>query len=95
MHYVMVEQYGRDFLTAKEFEKRYDEVVAEMYRGFGERWLKDLVGWNKKKGFWEFQHQHLGDIGVEIRPALIAKGVVSAGLNLMGSLGTLAKKVGT
>jgi capsule polysaccharide export protein KpsC/LpsZ len=29
---------------------------------------------------------------VEIRAALLAKGVVTAGLNLMGSLGTLAKK---
>ena len=30
---------------------------------------------------------------MEIRPALLVKGVVTAGLNLMGSLGTLAKKV--
>jgi glycosyltransferase involved in cell wall biosynthesis len=95
LDYLMVEQYGRNFLSAEEFAKRYDEVTAEMYRGFGERWLKDLVRRKKKKGFWEFQHQHLADIGVEIRPALLAKGVVSAGLKLTGSLGTLAKKLGT
>jgi glycosyltransferase involved in cell wall biosynthesis len=93
LHYLMAEQYGRDFLSAEEFKKRYNEVTAEMYRGLGEQWLKDMVRREKKKGFWEFQRRHLGDIGVEIRPALLAKGVVSAGLNLMGSLGTLAKKV--
>ena len=64
-----------------------------MYRGFGEQWLKDLVRIKKKKGFWEFQRQHLGDIGAEIYPALLAKGVVFAGLNQLGSLGALAKKV--
>ena len=70
LHYLMVEQYGRDFLSAEEFKKRYNEVTAEMYRGLGEQWLKDTVRLKKKKGFWEFQRQHLGDIGVEIRPAL-------------------------
>jgi hypothetical protein len=93
MQYLMAEQYGRDFLTAEEFKKRYREVTDDMYRGLGEQWLKDLFRRQKKKGFWEFQREHLGDIGEEIRPALLAKGVVSAGLNLMGSLGTLAKKV--
>ncbi len=93
LHYLMAEQYGRDFLSAEEFKKRHNEVTAEMYRGLGEQWLKDMVRREKKKGFWDFQRQHLGDIGVEIRPALLAKGVVAAGLNLMGSLGTLAKKV--
>jgi hypothetical protein len=58
----------------------------------GAQWLRDKV-WRKNKRFWEFQRQHLGDIGVEIQPALLAKGVVTAGFNLMGSLGTLAKKV--
>jgi glycosyltransferase involved in cell wall biosynthesis len=94
LEYLMTEQYGRDFLSAQEFKKRYDEVTAEMYRGFGEQWLKDLVRREKKKAFWEFQRQHLGDIGVEIHPALLAKGVVTAGLNIMGSLGAFAKKVG-
>ena len=41
---------------------------TEMYRGLGEQWLKDMVRREKKKGFWEFQRQHLGDIGVELRP---------------------------
>lgn len=93
LHYLMVEQYGRDFLSTEEFEKRYAEVTAEMYRGLGEQWLKDLVRREKKKGFWEFQRKHLGDIGAEIRPSLLAKGVAAAGLNLIGSLGTLAKKI--
>ncbi|SHN87877.1 glycosyltransferase family 2 protein [Bradyrhizobium erythrophlei] len=92
LHYLMMEQYGRNFLAQDEFKKRYDEVTAEMYRGLGEQWLKDVVRRERKKGFWEFQRQHLGDIGVEIRPALLAKGVVSAALNMIGSLGTLAKK---
>ena len=73
--------------------KRYSEVTAEMYRGLGEQWLKDLVRREKKRGFWEFQRQHLGDIGVKVRPALLTKGVLAAGLNLMGSPGTLVKKV--
>jgi len=93
LHYLMLEQYGRDFLSAEEFERRYNQVTAAMYRGLGEQWLKDVVRREKKKGFWEFQRQHLGDIGEEIRPALLAKGVVSAVLGLMGSFGTLANKV--
>jgi hypothetical protein len=93
LHYLMMEQYGRDFLSAEQFKKRYDEVTAEMYRGLGEQWLKDVVRREKKKGFWEFQRQHLGDIGEEIHPTLLAKGVVSAVLGLMGSFGTLAGKV--
>jgi hypothetical protein len=90
---LMVEQYGQSALSPEEFKKRYNEVTAEMYRGLGEQWLKDMVRRKKKKGFWEFQRQHLGDIGVEIHPALLAKGVAAAGLNLIGSPGTLAKKV--
>jgi glycosyltransferase involved in cell wall biosynthesis len=93
LHYLMMEQYGRNFLSAAEFKSRYEEVTAELYRGLGEQWLKDKVRLKKKKGFWEFQHKHLGDIGVEIRPALLAKGVAAAGMNLVGSLGTLIKKV--
>src|SRR5262249_18334693 len=53
LQYLMVEQYGRDFLSAEEFTKRHDVVVAELYRGLGEQWLKDLVRQEKKKGFWE------------------------------------------
>ena len=93
LHYLMMEQYGRTFLSTDEFNKRYSEVTAEMYRGLGEQWLKDLVRREKKRGFWEFQRQHLGDIGVKVRPALLTKGVLAAGLNLMGSPGTLVKKV--
>ena len=93
LHYLMMEQYGRDFLSKGEFKARYDEVTTEMYRGLGEQWLKDKVRLKKKKGFWEFQRKHLGDIGVEIRPALLAKGVVAAGLSLIGSPSTFMKKV--
>jgi hypothetical protein len=93
LHYLMVEQYGRNVLSPEEFKKRYNEVTTEMYQGLGEQWLKDIVRRKKKKGFWEFQRQHLGDIGVEIHRDLLAKGVVTAGLNLVGSLSTLAKKV--
>jgi glycosyltransferase involved in cell wall biosynthesis len=93
LHYLMLEQYGRDFLSAEEFKRRYNEVTAEMYRGLGEQWLKDVVRREKKKGFWEFQRRHLGDIGEEIHPTLLAKGVMSAALGLMGSFGTLARKV--
>ena len=93
LHYLMMEQYGRDFLSEEEFKARYDEVTKEMYRGFGEQWLKDKVRLKKKKGFWEFQRKHLGDIGVELRPALLAKGVVAAGLGLIGSPSTFMKKV--
>jgi glycosyltransferase involved in cell wall biosynthesis len=93
MHYVMMEQYGREFLTVDEFERRYHEVTAEMYRGLGEQWLKDRVRFSAKKGFWEFQRKHLGDIGVELRPALLAKGVVLAGLGMLGSPSTFVKKV--
>jgi glycosyltransferase involved in cell wall biosynthesis len=93
LQYLMTEQYGRDFLTAAEFKQHYDEVLAKMYRGFGEQWLKDLVQLKKKRAFWEFQRQHLADIGVEIKPGLLAKGVMSAGLSLMGSPGNFANKV--
>ena len=61
--------------------------------GLGEQWLKDRFRFEKKKGFWEFQRQHLGDIGVELRPTLLAKGVVAAGLSLLGSPSTFVKKL--
>ena len=93
MHYLMMEQYGREFLVAPEFEARYDEVTTEMYKGLGEQWLKDRFRLHRKKGFWEFQRRHLGDIGVELRPALLARGVVAAGLSLLGSPSTFTKKV--
>jgi len=93
LHYLMIEQYGRDYLTPEEFKARYDEVTGDLYRGFGEQWLKDKVRLRKRKAFWDFQRQHLGDIGVEIRPALLAKGVVSAGLHLLGSPGLFMGKV--
>jgi len=93
LHYLMVEQYGRDFLSKEEFKQRYDEVTAGLYRGMGAQWLRDIVRLKEKKEFWEFQRKHLGNIGVEIRPALLAKGVVNAGLYLLGSLGTLKEKL--
>jgi glycosyltransferase involved in cell wall biosynthesis len=93
LHYLMMEQYGRDFLTAEEFEARYDEVAKDMYLGLGEQWLKDRFRLSKKKGFWEFQHQHLGDIGVELCPTRLRRGVVAAGLTLLGSPSTFVKKV--
>jgi len=93
LQYLMMEQYGRDFLSADEFSRRYDEVVSDMYRGLGEQWLKDKVKFRRKKGFWEFQRQHLGDIGERVRPALLARGVAAAALQLLGSPSTLAKKV--
>ncbi len=92
LHYLMMEQYGREFLTGQEFEARYGEVTTDMYRGLGEQWLKDAIRFSKKKGFWEFQRKHLGDIGVEIRPTLLAKGVMKAGLSLLGSPSALIKK---
>ena len=92
LQYLMMEQYGRDFLTGQEFEARYDEVTTEMYRGLGEQWLKDRFRFRKKKGFWEFQRQHLGDIGVELRPTLLARGVVAAGLSLLGSPSTFVEE---
>ena len=49
-HYLMVEQYGRSFLSKEEFEKRHEEVTAEMYRGLGEQWLKDRSGAKEKRG---------------------------------------------
>lgn len=93
LHYLMMEQYGRDFLTDQEFEARYDEVTKEMYRGLGEQWLKDRIRFSKKKGFWEFQRQHLGDIGVELSPTLLARGVAAAGLGILGSPSTFIGKV--
>jgi glycosyltransferase involved in cell wall biosynthesis len=92
LHYLMVEQYGRDYLGADEFDKRQREVTAEMYRGLGEQWLKDRVRREPKKGFWEFQRQHLGDIGVELRRPLLVRGVLAATLEVLGSPSTFAKK---
>lgn len=93
LHYLMVEQYGREFLPADEFKTRYKEVTSAMYRGLGEQWLKDVVRFKRKKGFWEFQRQHLGDIGVEMRTGLLAKGVMSAAASFLVSPATLAKKI--
>jgi glycosyltransferase involved in cell wall biosynthesis len=93
LQYLMVEQYGRDVLAPQEFAARYDEVTTEMYRGLGEQWLKDRVRFSTKQGFWEFQRQHLGDIGVELRRDLLARGVVSAGLRMLGSPSTFVSKV--
>ena len=81
LHYLMMEQYGRDFLTAGGVQdSATTRSPQRCIRGLGEQWLKDRVRLKKKKGFWEFQRKHLGDIGVEIHPALLAKGVVTAGL---------------
>jgi len=93
MQYLMMEQYGRDFLTSQEFEARYDEVVKDMYSGLGEQWIKDRYRFKEKKGFWEFQRKQLADIGVELQPNLLARGVVAAGLSLLGSPSTLMKKL--
>jgi len=93
LHYLMVTQYGRDFLSPEEFEVRDRQVTAEMYHGLGEQWLKDKVRRRRKEGFWEFQNQHLGDIGVAIRPGLLARGVGAAVVELLGSPSTFVKKV--
>jgi glycosyltransferase involved in cell wall biosynthesis len=92
LQYIMVEQYGRNFLSATEFRTRYKEVSAELYRGMGAQWLRDKVRRKKNIKFWDFQRQHLGDIGVKIHPALLPKGVVTAGLELLG-LRTVRKKL--
>lgn len=93
LQYVMVEQYGREFLEPAQFEQRLHEVTTSMYRGMGEQWLKDKIKFRKKKGFWEFQRKHLGDIGARVEPALLAKGVLQSGLGLLASPSTLARKV--
>jgi glycosyltransferase involved in cell wall biosynthesis len=93
LQYLMMEQYGRDFLSRPEFEERYDEVTKQLYTGLGEQWLKDMLRVKKRNEFWEFQQKHLGDIGVELRPALLARGVVAAGLSLLGSPSTFITKV--
>jgi glycosyltransferase involved in cell wall biosynthesis len=93
LQYLMVEQYGRDFLTPEEFRQRYAEVKSDMYRGLGEQWLKDRIRFRRKKGFWEFQRKHLADIGQQLQTLLLARGVLAAGLQLLGSPSTLAKKV--
>ncbi len=93
LHYLMVAQYGREYLSQAEFDARYDEVRSEMYRGLGEQWLKDRFRFRTKKGFWEFQRKHLGDIGEELSSTLLAKGVASAGLGLVGSPSTFFKKM--
>jgi glycosyltransferase involved in cell wall biosynthesis len=93
LQYLMMEQYGREVLSPAQFEARYAEVTREMYKGLGEQWFKDKIRFQKKKGFWEFQRKHLGDIGERIQPALLARGIVAAGLSLLGSPSTFAKKV--
>lgn len=93
LQYLMVEQYGRDFLAPEEFEKRRREVTSDMYKGLGEQWLKDRFRFRRKKGFWEFQRQNLGDIGDRVRPALLARGVLSAALGLLASPATFVGKL--
>ena len=93
LHYLMMEQYGRDFLTGAGVRGALRRGDDGDVQGLGEQWLKDRFRFRKKKGFWEFQRQHLGDIGVELRPALLARGVVAAGLSLLGSPSTFIKKV--
>ncbi len=94
LQYLMVEQYGRDFLTPEEFAARYDFVTKDMYEGLGAQWIMDKVHFGQKEGYWEFQRQHLGDIGVELRPKLLARGVVSAGLSVLASPSRFRNKVG-
>jgi hypothetical protein len=91
--FLTLEQYGRELLTPEEFQVRMAGVSADMYRGFGEVWLKDRVRRDKRRKFWEFQRKHLAEIGADIRPELLTKGVLSAGLRLIGSPGELARKV--
>lgn len=90
--FVTLEQYGRQLLTPEEFEARMSQVSSEMYRGFGEVWLKDRVRRRKRSKFWEFQRKHLGAVGAEIRPELLAKGVLDAGLKWLGSPSDLTQK---
>jgi glycosyltransferase involved in cell wall biosynthesis len=93
LQYLMVEQYGRDFLTPEEFEARYDEVTKDMYKGLGTQWVMDRVRFGRKEGYWEFQRQHLGDIGVQLRPTMLARGVVAAGLSMLASPSAFMQKV--
>lgn len=88
---VALEQYGRDLLSPEEFEQRFSEVAGDMYRGFGEVWLKDRVRRRKRTDFWEFQRKYLTAIGTEIKPNLLAKGVLEAGLSLLTSPKNLLK----
>jgi len=91
--YLQLQQYGRDLLTPEEFETRLAQVSADMYRGFGEVWLKDRVRRNKRRKFWEFQNKNLAGIGMQIDSELLAKGVLSAGIRLIGSPSELATKL--
>jgi glycosyltransferase involved in cell wall biosynthesis len=90
---VTVQQYGRELLTPEEFEQRWAEVTRDMYRGFGEVWLKDRVRRQKRTDFWEFQRKYLHAVGAEIEPSLLAKGVVEAGARLLTSPAELAQKL--
>ncbi len=84
MHFVTSEQYGRELLSSEEFKRHSAKVSADFYRSLGEAWLKDCVRRQKRQPFWEFQRKHLGSIGANIRPGLLAKGAISAGLGILG-----------
>ena len=90
MHFILADQYGRDFLSAEEFARHYQKVRDELYRNLGAAWMKDLITRRKKQDLWEFQRKQLRSIGDDVRPALLARGALSAALGYLGSPGSLA-----
>ncbi len=82
--FVTAEQYGRALLSPEEFARHSAEVSSEFYRGLGATWLKDVFSGKKSQAFWDFQRTHLRAIGVDIRPGRLARGALSAGLEIVG-----------
>jgi len=88
MHFVLVHDYGRDYLSAEEFTRRHAKVQSELYLKLGEAWLKDRVRPTKVE-LWEFQRKQLRSVGEDIRTHLLARGALDAAVTLLSNPGLL------
>ena len=88
MHFVLVHDYGRDYLSHQEFTSRHTKVQNELYLKLGEAWLKDRVRQTKVE-LWEFQRKQLRSVGEDVRPDLLAKGALNAAVTFLSNPGFL------
>jgi glycosyltransferase involved in cell wall biosynthesis len=89
MHFVLAAQYGRDLLPPDEYARHFARVRDDLYRNLGDAWLKDLLRREKKQALWDFQRGQLETVNHSVRPALLARGALSAVVRYLASPGLI------